>query len=104
MAKDPIPYDPQIIQEFAKRLYRQAATITAVYVIVGILFGALIGSILVTLPRGLHIEAGTGAAIGIVLGGIFGYARGTEKAFKLKLDAQLALCQVQTESNTRPNS
>lgn len=104
MANGLIAYDPQIIQDFAKRLYRQAATIIVAYVIGGILLGAIIGSILVALPRGGHIETSTGEIFGIILGGAFGYIGGAEKAFRLKLEAQLALCQVQIESNTKPNS
>ena len=101
MANNSIEYDPNIIQEFAKRLYRQASTIVAAYVIGGILVGAIIGSILVALPRGANIAPGVGLLFGGIFGGIFGYIRGAEKAFKLKLEAQLALCQVQIESNTR---
>jgi hypothetical protein len=39
--------------------------------------------------------------IGAILGGAMGYAIGTEKAFTLRLQAQVALCQVQIEANTR---
>jgi hypothetical protein len=55
----------------------------------------------------------TGASIGLaspglqttvvaaILLGIVGYIVGRGKAFRLELEAQLALCQVQIEKNTR---
>jgi hypothetical protein len=36
-----------------------------------------------------------------ILGAVSGYSRGRDKAFHLKLEAQVALCQVQIEVNTR---
>ena len=104
MPSNRIEYDPNIIQEFAQRLYKKAATIIVAYTIAGILVGAIICALLFGLVRWSEITPSTGAIFGAVFGGIFGYARGSENAFKLKLDAQLALCQVQIEFNTqKPN-
>lgn len=40
------------------------------------------------------------ALIGLLVGAGIGFALGQERAFKLKLEAQVALCQVQIEKNT----
>jgi hypothetical protein len=39
--------------------------------------------------------------IGAVVGGLMGFAIGSQRAFWYKLQAQLALCQMTIEKNTR---
>ena len=87
-----ITYDPKIIQEFADRLYAKAKSIVRNYSIVGIL---LLGF------GGLASQNPIIALIGAILGGLIGYAIGTEKAFQYRLQAQTALCQVEIESNSQ---
>ena len=41
--------------------------------------------------------------VGLAIGGLLGYGLASSKAFRLKLEAQIALSQVQIEENTRPN-
>ena len=91
-----VNYDAEVILVHAARLYREAATIAATYALLGALAGAAIG-------------AAVGNAFGslliiMVLGGVvvsaLAFAIGQQKAFALKLQAQVALCQVQIETNT----
>lgn len=105
-----IQYDPNIIYEFATRLYKQAKYIIATYIIVGVFLGAPLGSvvgyyIIKELKSGLILSQILGGTIGLIfgsiLGGIIGYAIGVEKVFELKLKAQTALCQLKIEENTR---
>jgi hypothetical protein len=91
-------FDAQVILAFADDLYRQANSLPATYAALGAFVGLAFG-------------AGAGAAIG--LGGLIGallaavvlgaiaFSVGKQKAFALKLQAQVALCQVQIEANTR---
>lgn len=100
MSAKPVSYDPAVIQEFAQRLYRQAAIVVFTSTVLGLLLGALILAIGAG-TAGLKRDIGSLALLGAAVGAAFGYVRGRERAFKLKLEAQTALCQVQIETNTR---
>ena len=39
--------------------------------------------------------------VGILIGAAIGYSMGSTRAFRLKLEAQIALAQVEIEANTR---
>lgn len=87
-------YDSKIIYEMADKLYKKADSIIVTYTALGALILGALGIL------GM-------AAVGIlplitaVIGGIIGFVIGQEKAFELKLQAQVALCQVKIEENTR---
>jgi len=101
-------YDPQIIRKFADRLYRRAKTAIVTFTVLGVLVGGLTG-----LGTGLAMFAAGGddpsiaiggliaAPIGAAILGVLGYVAGREAAFRLKLQAQTALCQIKIEENTR---
>lgn len=86
-----IRYDASIIREFAQSLYNQAESTVLIYTIGGIVIGVGLGYLISTVA--LLIGA-------VIIGGI-GYMIGQARAFQLKLQAQVALCQVQIEENTR---
>ncbi len=102
-------YDEQVIRKFANRLYAKAARVVFVYAFFGIVAGLALGWILgITEPVAMMLW-GTGyepqklamlAGGGIL--GLAGLALGLRRSFFLKLQAQLALCQMQIERNTRP--
>lgn len=112
-------YEPQLIEEFADRLYKQASDVIASSVVAGVLVGGLFG-VLVGLgigfaqvglagqkaaatdssPTILTAAVIVGAIVALV-GGIAGYYSGKEKSFELRLKAQQALCQLNIEKNTR---
>jgi len=98
MAKKTVIYDASVIQEFAERLYSQAASIIFTSTFLGVIVGAIAGALSFEALKSTSI--GLGAIIGMVVGGLFGFSRGRERAFKLKLEAQSALCSVQIEKNT----
>src|SRR3989442_4976245 len=100
-----ITYDPSVVQKFASRLYGRATSVVVTSTLGGLILGAIAGGGMV-----VAVKAGAPAsrlspelaiAIGALVFGVFGLARGLERAFKLKLEAQIALCQVQIEANTR---
>ena len=92
-----VVYDPKIILAFAEALYRRAASIVATYTVLGTLVGAGLGGAVGSQgDRGL-----IGMAIGAVVFGAVAFGIGQQKAFALRLQAQVALCQVQIEANTR---
>src|SRR5262245_13537508 len=99
MASRPVAYDAALIQEFAQRLYRQANSIILTSTFMGAFLGAIVGAAGAGMA-GLRGSVGALALLGVAVGAIAGYVRGRERAFKLKLEAQTALCQVQIERNT----
>ena len=96
-----VEYDPNVIRQFANALYKRANTIVAVYLIIGIIIGFTIGSLVGAANKNI---TSLGLLIGVFAGGSIGYVIGQDKAFFLRLQAQLVLCQVQIEMNTRSSS
>ena len=102
-------YDPQIVQKFIDRLYRQATTAVVTSTILGVLVGAGIGFALVRVGviRAYlgFVPVGQQGYIGIVVGaavlGVLGFLAGRESAFQLRLKAQTVMCQLKIEENTR---
>ena len=92
-----VKYDRKIIQKFADRLYSQANSIIAVCALIGLVGGALVGFSATPLIGNGTTASGIGAVLGLVVGIVIGI----ERAFSLKLRAQQALCQADTELNTR---
>lgn len=91
-------YDPKIIVKFADRLYARASSIVFTYTFLGIVLGGAGGYLLGTELR----QFGTAAPIGgALLFGLLGFVIGQNRAFQLRLQAQIALCQVAIEANTR---
>lgn len=100
-------YDAMIIEEFADRLYTKAFGIQIWMTIVGTLAGLFLGWVFINVRSGVRIDPGSQNLIqfvALVLGGASGLAIGRGLAFKYKLQAQTALCQVQIEKNTRTKS
>ncbi|HEU0135176.1 MAG TPA: hypothetical protein VFR28_10160 [Allosphingosinicella sp.] len=85
-------YDPSIIQEYADKLYSRADFIILGWTVFGAIVGYLAGSMLG--GEGMRLFA-------VIIGGALGYGVGEQRAFLLKLQAQLALCQVEIERNGR---
>lgn len=87
-------YNPELIQKLADKLYSQAKTSIVLGTLIGFVAGGLFGF------SASH-ESATGGVIGVVLGSIVGYLLGQSRAFSLRVQAQMALCQRQIELNTR---
>jgi hypothetical protein len=88
-------YDPEVVEEFAQRLYARAHRLAVISTVLGLVSGAVL---LGAMARGV----GTGELlIGGAIGAILGHAIGRERGFSLRLQAQTALCQLQIERNTR---
>lgn len=93
MGKNTMQYDAKIIEQFALRLYEKARSIIIWSTIASGIVGYFIGVIIVKSELASYMLLAFGAANGFYFG--------TERAFQLKLQAQVALCQVQIEKNTR---
>ena len=95
-------YDPQVLQKYADKMYASATLILVVAALAGAGFGALMGN---SLASGLAPTPGQSTAgptlVGLVIGLLLGVLVGIAAGFWYKLRAQLVLCQLQTEINTR---
>ena len=97
-----VRYDPEIIQKFAEKLYAQANRIIFVYTALGALAGAVAG---LAISQNFDQQTQLVAVLAVAgLLGLIGFVIGSERAFRLKLEAQLALCQMRIEWNTRPRT
>ena len=101
-----VQYDPNVIRDFASRLYARAELLVFLRATSFGLVGAVIGSA-IAYDEWRRAELWL---VWSVLGGLLGFAPlsaagwyfGSRSAMSLKLRAQLALCQVRIEENTRP--
>jgi hypothetical protein len=97
----PVTYDRAMIHTFVERLYRRANNAVATYTLLGVGTGLSVGYIV----AGLLGEVSRGRmpyeALCIILFGGIAYSVGRDRAFALRVQAQLALCQLRTEENTR---
>jgi len=91
-------YSSSYIYKFAARLYRTAQLIVFFCTLIGLAVGGASGYMG---ARGRWADEQLFAVIGALIGGAIGLAIGVERAFWLKLQAQVALCQVRIEENTR---
>ena len=91
-------YDPSVILAFANSLYARAAWIILLYAVVGLTVGSAIGiAITSTTPDSGILPV----VVCSLIIGLPAVELGRQKAFALRLQAQIALCQVQIEANTR---
>jgi hypothetical protein len=88
-----VDYQPSVIQEHARRLYSRAAAIVLTYAVFGFMVGAGVGFVLIN-----EEMFAFGFALVVCL---LGVAVGLTKSFELRLQAQLALCQMHVEQHTR---
>ena len=106
MGTSPTPpaYDPKVIEQFAEKLYRKASSFVAGSVVIGAALGAAFGAVpLTSLGDAWPIPSYLGFAtllLGALVGAIIGYVIGDTRSFGYRLQAQSALCQLQSERNT----
>lgn len=93
-----VRYDAAVIRKFADRLYSSARLILVLATLLGA--GAL-GAVAWLVAKGNGSDPGLVTLAAGAVGGLIGGAIGMELGFMLRLRAQIALCQVQIEENTR---
>lgn len=96
--RDQVAYDSKVIYQYAQRLYNSATSIVVWFSILGALAG---GGLAWVLTKQLAESRTIVLAVGAIVGLGVGYLIGNERAFSLRLQAQIALCQAQIEKNTR---
>ncbi len=101
-----VPYDESVIIKEAERLYKQARGLALRIAFVYTLIGAIFGAVMMMLPAASESSClaigGNEILIAGAVFGLLGWSSGQAKGQKLRMEAQLALCQVAIERNTRP--
>jgi len=96
-------FDSRVIQQYAQELYDRAESLVWKAIVAGALVGALLGWVLSLAMRVAHVAflpplvvVGIVAAVAALKA-----ATGAEReVFRLRLEAQQALCQLMIEQNT----
>lgn len=94
------PFDPSIVERYAEYLQGRASSRVMAHTIALALFGAILGSVPLLAPNRVLIPHFLGLAlllVGAAAGGYLGYTIGVRRAEGLKLQAAVALHQVQVE-------
>jgi tetrahydromethanopterin S-methyltransferase subunit C len=97
-------YDPVAAKNLANRLYAEAEAAVITYTVIGAGFFAIIFYFATTAAvyPFSTFAPNKSLGIGLLLGVVLGFIVGQRKSYRLMLAAQLALCQIQIEINTRP--
>jgi len=97
-------YDIAILQKMANRLYWQSKMVVVWYTLINALlfsavfyYSASIGQIANSY---LGLAPVKSLGVGLLIGVVLGFVLGQRKSFRLRMEAQLALCQIQIEKNT----
>ena len=90
-------YNASEIRRLAALLETMADVTVILYSVAGAIVGAAFGSIVGVATNSTGLFALVGLVVGLVGGALFGYGR----VLWLRLQAQLALCEVAIEENTR---
>ncbi len=90
-------FDPQAIEAFRRHVEMRITTVTLTYTFVGLVLGLLALSAFLGREAPLNWWATIGFS---TLGGCLGYIVGCERAFMLRLQAQMTLFQAHIEANT----
>jgi hypothetical protein len=97
-------YEPEVIEQYAARLYRRAGTMGVGAAVTGAVVGAFFGAIpLTSLGNAWPIPSEFGIMtmiVGALAGALIGWVVGDARAFGYRLQAQSALCHLQSERNT----
>jgi hypothetical protein len=92
-------FEPNVVEAFIERLYRKASAVIDGCVATGVVLGAFIGATPLTSLSGLPIPAEFGYAtllVGCFVGGLVGYIVGETRSSIYRLQAQMALCDLET--------
>ena len=93
-------FDPGAIEAFRRHVETRTATVTATYTVLGLVTGVLVMAMVFGHDtRDVPTAALSSVALGL-LGGGLGYLVGSERAFVLRLQAQMTLFQAHIEANT----
>lgn len=100
----PPQFDPSLIERYAEQLYRKADSVRVGSAVFGAGLGVVFGAVPMSpLGKYLPIPSSYGLALvllGGLVGGFLGYVVGQGRAFRIRLQAQLMLFQLQIERNT----
>jgi hypothetical protein len=99
-------FDGEVLQEYADRLYFRARVSVLLYALSGCVFGGFIAYLPMvawywTNSTNSPPREDSAVLVGILFGAVIFGMIGNARAFRHRLLAQLTLCQMQIERNTR---
>jgi hypothetical protein len=97
-------YNADVLQRFADDLYAKAALITGKTAVLGGLIGALLVAPLYVIDvarSSVPQQREVILVVPVLIGVLVGSSIGKRKSFNYKLQAQMTLCQMQIEFNSR---
>ena len=97
-------YDVALIQSLANRLYSQSRIVVVKYTVIGAVLLSLIFYFAASIANNSGLTPTKSLGVGLLIGVVLGFMLGQRKSYQFKMEAQLALCQVQIERNTRTAS
>ena len=100
-------YDDAVLEKYANRLYDKAVLSVILHIGVGCVVGGLIGylpEIVWFWTKSSNPPPPTATVLGAIVGAVIFGVIGNERSFRYRLQAQITLCQVQIERNTRQSS
>lgn len=92
-----IQYNETILQQTADQLYARADNLVRNYTAAGALAGVALASIVI-----LFGDWRPYALLFAIIGSAYGRFQANKFAYELRFQAQMLLCQLQIERNTRP--
>jgi hypothetical protein len=94
-------YDPRTLQKYADELYREAGEVVRSHAVVAGLIGAFVGGAVASGSGGRGMVVLVAALVLGAVGAGMGRQMGRRAGDKLRMMAQMALCQVAIEQNSR---
>jgi hypothetical protein len=91
-------YDPPRLAELAARMRWEAGRLLVTYVLGGMFVLAVVGAVLGQLAG---VRTFASLVIFVIIGGVFGYFVGSARALEVRLRAEMVLCLMAIEANTR---
>jgi MFS-type transporter involved in bile tolerance (Atg22 family) len=98
-------YDAALLQNLANRLQSKSEIVVVSFTLIGAaIFAALFYFSATIWPNVINLAPNKSLGMGLLVGVVLGFIAGQQKSYKLKLVAQLALCQIEIEKNTHPKN
>jgi hypothetical protein len=89
-------FDPEAIEAFRRHVETRTVVVASTYTLVGLLIGFVLAAALFGRDGDL-----SWLAVGSLVGAGLGYILGADRAFMLRLQAQMTLFQAHIEANTQ---
>ena len=88
-----VHYDAAVLNQYAQKLYREAAFLAVLYAVLGFLIGGIPGAVLQSMSK---TDTPVGWLLAIIAAAV-GAGIGRIRGFMLRVEAQRVLCELERE-------